>query len=112
MRVSWFETPPLRTFFLFGPMLGVRADEGTLPAGRRTMASSEELLDSPSLLLDAIAPAIYKGMRHAAEGTRRAAEGTKKAAEGTREAAKGTARRGRNPTRCAHAWGFRGVEGG
>ena len=69
----------------------MREDEGTDPASRRGIPSSEELevvssllLSTPasSLLLDM--PPLHKGTGHVAEGTRHAAEGTRYAAEGTR----------------------------
>ena len=83
--------------FLLKPALGMREDEGTDPASRRGIPSSEELevvssllLSTPasSLLLDM--PPLHKGTGHVAEGTRHAAKGTRHAAKGTRHAAEGT----------------------
>jgi hypothetical protein len=96
-RVNAFEPPAERTTFLLKPALGMREDEGTDPASRRGIPSSEELevvssllLSTPasSLLLDM--PPLHKGTGHVAEGTRHAAKGTRHAAKGTRHAAEGT----------------------
>ena len=90
-RVNAFEPPAERTTFLLKPALGMREDEGTDPASRRGIPSSEELevvssllLSTPasSLLLDM--PPLHKGTGHVAEGTRHAAEETREAAEGTK----------------------------
>ena len=90
-RVNAFESPAESTTFLLKPVLGMREDDGTDPASRRGIPSSEELevvssllLSTPasSLLLDM--PPLHKGTGHVAEGTRHAAEGTRYAAEGTR----------------------------
>ena len=96
-RVNAFESPAEDTTFLLKPVLGMREDEGTDPASRRGIPSSEELevvssllLSTPasSLLLDM--PPLHKGTGHVAEGTRHAAKGTRHAAKGTRHAAEGT----------------------
>ena len=96
-RVNAFESPAESTTFLLKPVLGMREDEGTDPASRRGIPSSEELevvssllLSTPasSLLLDM--PPLHKGTGHVAEGTRHAAKGTRHAAKGTRHAAEGT----------------------
>ena len=96
-RVNAFESPAESTTFLLKPVLGMREDEGTDPASRRGIPSSEELevvssllLSTPasSLLLDM--PPLHKGTGHVAEGTRHAAKGTRHAAKGTRYAAEGT----------------------